>query len=383
MAQFRSWKIWGGVGLLSVLALATAQTGRKTLTLAVDTSITGEFALVGEDVSNAAQLCFEQYRAELRIPRVTLNLKIFDDRGNENGAREVAAQMVADPNIFAMVGQNISNNILITMGTLEKANLAYGIIGTSKRLTESGAKGITRFVTNDDFLGEATAQYVAETLGAQSIFLVHDNSQNSISKAKELAEEIRKRKVAIVGLLGTDKEAEVADLVKQIKASKTQVVFYSGYQAIGTALSLTLEREKVTSKLIGTNTLDTPGFFQAAGRSVIGFEYATVGMPAKLYPGGGASFARQFLKRFGKEPGYRAAATCDATRAALLALQSSMQNGEPYSRGAVQTALRDSEFEGITGNIKFDSKGNRTKQTVFIFKVGEDLVPRLVFSLSK
>jgi branched-chain amino acid transport system substrate-binding protein len=67
------------------------------------------------------------------------------------------------------------------------------------------------------------------------------------------------------------------------------------------------------------------------------------------------AFSKEYSKRFGKTPGLVASYAFDATNVLIEALKIS---GSP-DREKIQNALYKMHYEGITGIIQFDDKGNR------------------------
>jgi len=63
------------------------------LKIAVTVSVTGPSATIGVPVLDAARLAVEEANADGSVPR--LELGVYDDRSNEEGAQEVARQLAA------------------------------------------------------------------------------------------------------------------------------------------------------------------------------------------------------------------------------------------------------------------------------------------------
>src|SRR5882672_10347979 len=71
----------------------SASGAAPTLKIAVTVSVTGPGATVGVPVLDAARLAVEEANADSSVPR--LELGVYDDRSNEEGAQEVARQLAA------------------------------------------------------------------------------------------------------------------------------------------------------------------------------------------------------------------------------------------------------------------------------------------------
>src|SRR5437870_835259 len=75
--------------------------------------------------------------------------------------------------------------------------------------------------------------------------------------------------------------------------------------------------------------------------------------------------------KFDKNPEPYAAEAYDATAIALKAIEAAAKSGK-LSREDVATAVRKTKHSGITGEIEFDTKGDRKKALYFVLQVASD-----------
>ena len=93
--------------------------------------------------------------------------------------------------------------------------------------------------------------------------------------------------------------------------------------------------------------------------------------PASALPKAKA-FSEEFKKKFGKNPEPYAAEAYDAATIAIRAIEAAAKGGKAPSREDVATAVRKTKLNGITGDIEFDSKGDRKKALYFVLQVAND-----------
>ena len=102
-----------------------------------------------------------------------------------------------------------------------------------------------------------------------------------------------------------------------------------------------------------------------------GTYYSTVSGPASVYPGT-AKFIADFKAKFGYEPQPFAAQSYDCAAIALKAIENAAvaAGNKLPTRAAVAAAVRAlKDFQGITGTINFNGKGDLTKAKYFIIQV--------------
>jgi branched-chain amino acid transport system substrate-binding protein len=99
--------------------------------------------------------------------------------------------------------------------------------------------------------------------------------------------------------------------------------------------------------------------------------YTSAAGPVTAFPKA-KEFADEYKKKFGKNPEPYAAESYDAATMALKAIEQIAKGGKSVTREDVATAVRKMKHSGITGDIQFDDKGDRTKALYFIMEVASD-----------
>ena len=134
---------------------------------------------------------------------------------------------------------------------------------------------------------------------------------------------------------------------------------------------------------MGADGIDNDQFRQGAGKDAVGVYHTGIAAPPAAYPRANTFIAR-FKKTFGKNPDVNQVLGYDAFRVVAQAIVDAVRrNGNlKPSREAVEKALRQVTVRNlITGEVKFNSAGDRINASMFVLKVGEDLVSRVSASL--
>src|SRR5262249_38756120 len=100
--------------------------------------------------------------------------------------------------------------------------------------------------------------------------------------------------------------------------------------------------------------------------------YTSTASPASELPRA-KTFVEEFKKKFGKNPEPYAAEAYDAARVVLKGIESAAKGGKLPSREEVSAAIRKTRLSnGITGDIEFNSKGDRKDASYFVLQVASD-----------
>jgi branched-chain amino acid transport system substrate-binding protein len=134
-------------------------------------------------------------------------------------------------------------------------------------------------------------------------------------------------------------------------------------------------REKgYTGMFLSDDGYDSPEAINIGGPALLeggGLYYTTVAGPAKLYPGT-AKFQQDFKAKYGADPKPFAAQGYDSMGICLKAVENAVKanGGKMPERAAVVKAVRElKDYEGITGKIAFNGKGDLVEAKYFIIQV--------------
>jgi branched-chain amino acid transport system substrate-binding protein len=116
--------------------------------------------------------------------------------------------------------------------------------------------------------------------------------------------------------------------------------------------------------------MDSSDLVKIAGKAVVGMYYTTAAAPASSPAA--KEFGVDYKKKFGKNPEPYAAESYVATAIAVKALESVVHGGKAPTREAVAAAVRKVKYNGMTGTIEFDDKGDPKKASYYVLRVTSD-----------
>ncbi len=117
--------------------------------------------------------------------------------------------------------------------------------------------------------------------------------------------------------------------------------------------------------------LDSSELANLGGEAVKDMYYSTVAAPANVYPAA-EQFINDYQERFGEQTQPFAAQAFDSMNICLLGIQKAVEEngGQLPSREQVAAAVRaTADYPGITGDVTFNSVGDKTAATYFVLQV--------------
>jgi len=324
--------------------------------------LSGSNVGIGADLVKAAQLAADDLNAAGGVLGRQIEIVPGDD-GCDPETATGAAQAILASGIVGVAGGSCSGAAIPATAVLDPKGIPYvSGFATNPAFTDRGLRTVFRVTGRDDQQAAFAARFLAGPGGVRKLALLHDNSLY----AKGLAELVRtandelKLGMQVVFFDAiTPGQDDYRSTLTQIKASGADTLYFTGYQR-ETGLVLQQAKELgLPLRLTGGDSTIDPAVITGAGPAAEGFVSTTTPLPSFL-PSGEA-FARNYAQRFGRAPGPYSMYTYDAVRVLANAI---FWAGSSDPKDIVE-ALRTTRYQGLTGEIFFDEKGDR-QGTVFV-----------------
>ncbi len=355
--------------LFSVLAGCSGKiSGASVIKIGCAAPLTGDQAQLGIDTCKGVKLAIDQANEKgVGVPGYRLEALSLDDQHNPAQAVNVAKKFVADLDVIAVVGHFNSS-------CTKPASAIYHEVGmvqvtaasTNAELSRQGFETFFRVAATDDVQGPKGAEYAARKLGVKKVFIIDDKTTYGKGLADEFEKEAKKLGLLIPGHEGiTQGDKDFTPLLTKIRPLEPDLIYFGGIYPEGALLIRQARALNIKATLMSGDGLATPIFIGLATPQVAEGTYATmVGGDMKKLPS-----AQQFIKdyeaRYGKV-GQWSAYGYDAANILVVAIQKAGKK----DRGAVLKAMREvASFQGVTGEVVFDEKGDNKNQFIGVFKV--------------
>ena len=329
--------------------------------------LTGPQAHLGQDNANGAQLAVDEINAtglSLAGKKIHLDLVVEDDQADPKTATTVAQKLV-DENIVGVIGH-------LNSGATIPASKIYFDAGipqispsaTAIAYTSQGYNTAFRVMSNDHQQGQALGQFAVNQLGAKQIAIIDDRT----AYGQGLADEFEKAVIAagaqvVAREYTTDKSTDFMAILTSIKAHSPQLVFFAGMDPQAAPLARQMQDLGLNAQLLGGDGMQSPQFISLAGAAAAGAIASTPGLPLASMPGG-IAFEKKFTTRFGPIQNY-APYAYDA----VYVLVAAMQRAQSADPAKYLPELAKTDYQGVTGRIHFDAKGDLANGAVTLYQV--------------
>lgn len=358
----------------ATLLLGACRGGADTIVI----GLAGPFSEArGHSMLLGARLAMNEINAAGGIRRRRLVLQVEDDSASNARAIATALKLRDDANVVAVVGHLTSGTTIAAADIYNSG--ANPVVEISPSASNPDLTGIGRFTfrvcATDLVHGTALARFAFQRLGARTAAVIYQNDDYGRGILGTFGEELRR-------LGGTIDEAdpvltggaEIGPYLERIqRAARAQVLMLATDRVTGAAILRQARQRGITLPVLGGDALSG---IQSEGSVAEGVYFSSNYLPNR--PGEkNAAFLRAYgAANNGELPDHRGAAAYDAVHLIADAIRDA---------GTRRAAIRDAlaavgtsrpAYDGVTGRIAFDRRGDVSDKTVVIGVVrGGRIVP--------
>ncbi len=332
--------------------------------------LTGGIAHLGKDNENGARLAIEQANAA--------NIKI---EGKDAKFEMVAEDDQADPKVGTTVAQKLVDAKVagvvghLNSGTSIPASAIYNQAGipmisgsaTNPQFTQQGFKNVFRVVGRDDQQGPAIANYLVVEARPKTVAVIDDATAYGEGLANEVEKTLKEAKIRVLPReKGDDKKTDWKAVLTKLKGRRPDAIFYGGMDATGGPLLKQGRELGIKAVFAFGDGACTDKMKELAGDAAEGFLCSQAGIPPQAAD---KKFLDAYKKRFNADPILYSPFTYDAANLIIDAMKKT-NSADPAK---YLPELAKASFNGATGRIEFDEKGDRkdAEMTIFTMKGGK------------
>jgi branched-chain amino acid transport system substrate-binding protein len=378
--------------LIGILLLGVAILGfgpeeafsAEDINIAIVGPMTGENSEIGISGEKNVKLMADQMNARGGIQGRLMKVQVEDDRFDLKETAAIAARLVADKKIIAVVGPSSSVTSLAAVPIYKKG----GLVTISHVATSDKVSGISPFyfrtITMDFPNAKMSANYIVNILGAKKVAAIYALQDGTITQARSVMKEVVKLGGKIVREethMEGDKDF-TAQLTKII-AEKPDLIFTSNFYPDAATQIRQAKGLGYNGLIMGSDGAYSNELIKIAGKeNVEGFMCW-----APFFPGSANPVVQKYVQEFkakykGEVPDAYGSLAYDAAGVIVTALQKTIKDGK-VDRKSLRDYIagigtKNPPYQGVTGVIKFDANGDvETPLKIVVIRNGEfQLAPK-------
>src|SRR5881296_4584006 len=351
------------LALLVIGACGSSSTGGAggVIKVGITGPFTGAYADPGSAIRNAGELAIEDINASGGVNGRMLQAVAQDDACDAQQGTQ-AAEKLLTLGIVAIVGGYCSGASIPESDILHRSGDLPFITAASSnpKFTEQGYDNVFRMVSRDDAEAPADVSFMKDWLKAKSIAIMHDNTTyaKGVADSAKQSAQAAGMTVTYFDAITPGQKDYTAALVK-VSTGHPDVLFYTGYYPEFGLLAKEYVALAPSYKLNGDSACADPSVIKVAGTAVTnpGITINTLPTTQFIHNAKNDKFTSAYKAKYGQDPGDYSSYEYDGMMALAQALK---DNGGKTEAKSLNTAIHAVKIaDGITGNVAFDSKGDR------------------------
>jgi branched-chain amino acid transport system substrate-binding protein len=348
---------------------AAGESGGGTITLGLNTSLTGGTATFGKNTQNGIQMAIDEVNAKGGVLGKKVVLQTEDNASRADESVTAVQKLISSDNVLVVLGDVASSNSLAAAPICQKSKVPMvSPTSTNPKVTQVGDY-IFRTCFIDPFQGTVCARFAKDNLKAKTVAIFVDNkSDYSKGLAKYFDEEFSKSGKIVLTSYYSAGDNDFRAQLTNIKAKNPDLLFVPGYYTEVGAIASQARQLGMKQPFLGGDGWDSPKLTEIGKDAVQGAYFSTHYSPESDDPRVQA-FGKEYKQKFnGQTPDAMSAVAYDAANIVFAAIEkANATQPNDADRAKIRDALAATKnFPGVTGDITIDKDRNAVKPAVIL-----------------
>lgn len=369
------WKVLASGSIVASMLVGcssggTAQEAVKlsegdTVKIGLNYELSGSVATYGQAMDKGTQLAIKQYNesddAKYKIEAVSM-----DNKSDSAEATSIAEKLMGE-GVAMQIGPATSGDSIATYPSSENNKvpvLSPAVTQNGGMLKEDGTayEYAWRICFEDSAQASAMAVF-AKDLGKTKAVVYSDAAndyakglaEDFVAKFEDLGGEV----VAQENYTSGDTDFNAA--LSKIKELDFDALYVPGYYNESGLIIKQAREAGITQTILGPDGMDSPKLAELAGKENLNDVYFTTAYTTVDASDELTSFIEAYKAEYDEEPDMFSVLAYDATNLGLQALEEAGETGE-----ALNEAIKNIEFTGLTGSFTFDEEHTPLKKVLVV-----------------
>lgn len=337
-----------------------------TVKIGLNYELSGNVATYGQAMNKGTELAIKQYN-ESEDAKYKAEAVSMDNKSDSGEAYSIATKLMTEDQVVMQVGPATSGDSIATYPAADENQtpvLSPAVTQNGGMLKEDGTayEYAWRICFEDSAQASAMAVF-AKDLGKTKAVVYSDAAndyakglaEDFVAKFEDLGGEV----VAQENYTSGDTDFNAA--LSKIKELDFDVLYVPGYYNESGLIIKQAREAGITQTILGPDGMDSPKLAELAGKENLNDVYFTTAYTTVDASDELTSFIEAYKAEYDEEPDMFSVLAYDATNLGLQALEEAGETGE-----ALNEAIKNIEFTGLTGSFTFDEEHTPLKKVLVV-----------------
>jgi branched-chain amino acid transport system substrate-binding protein len=323
----------------------------------------------GQTVLGGARLRAAEVNSQGGLMGYRVVVEGMDDESDSDVAVAVAEQIAADlaagKRVLGVIGHLNSGQTLAAMEIYKDLGLVVVTPTASEvSLTQKGYRNFFRINANDDVQARVDAEFLANTLGARRVAVLHNDDPYGIGLAQAVADNLRQAGVDVVAQIQVAVEqSDYTTEVPQVARANPDAIFYAGYEVECPYLRYALSKFGLDVPFLASDGCFLSATIDESNETAEGMYVSAFG------PSPWTAAGDEWVKAY-QDVEYRNPDTYSLNGyVAMRVLLDGAQQAGKLDSSAIANAIRGLSFASLLGRVSYNEAGDLTDPTIYVFQV--------------
>ena len=337
----------------------------KTYKIGLATDVTGDFAQIGKDSKQGAQMAIDEVNKAGGFDGRPGKLVIEDSAGKPATGVNAVARLTQGSGVKFLLGPDLSTLTLAALPTSRKAGIPQMTSSISPDVMKDPGDWLFRSRPSDATNVEIMTRYGVDDLKLKRIAVLYSldaYGQGALPVIKTATKRYGANVVLTKGV--TPGSKDLTSQITAVKNAKADGILWWGLVPESAVLEKAIKQLGYTGQVFGANALVNVSTLELAGDAADGVIAATTFSDSDPDPKSQA-FVKKFKAAYGQAPNDHGPLYYDM----VMAVAAATKKAGSTDPAKVRDAMRDLTYEGTTGTMKWGGKGEYASLSAVIVKV--------------
>lgn len=332
----------------------------ETVKIGIPAPLSQGSAEYGEFMRQGATLAADEINASGGINGRKLELVFEDSQGQPAEATKAAERLLVRDQVNVITDAFNSSATLAVAEVAQRENAPMVVgLSTADAITIPGRPNLFRVCAPNTRLAELLSDYIVQHNKPATVAYVYEKTDFGTNLANVVRQRLEQARVQTVAYEGINQhDTDFLSLISKLKPLKPEMVFLAVIADSALPFLRQTQQADFHARWANAVSLSNPKFLQDAGSLADGFIGITH-FEATTAQGDAKTFVDNFKAKYGQIPTHYSAVYYDTIRV----IADAMRRGGTERQG-ILSALKTTDFQGITGHIRFNGNGQANIGTV-------------------
>ena len=303
---------------------------------------------------NAAELAIQKANETGGLNGIPFEMVELSMEGSWGTGSKQAVDLIFEKEVVAILGSNDGRNAHLVLQVSAKTRVIFlSAWSGDPTLSQTYVPWYFNCVPNDLQQADLLVQEIFSKRKISKVAVVSENSYDSDMAMKSfLKKTINSGDIKIIKLIYDKSIIDFQSIIDKIRQSDTKGIVFYGSSSAASKFVQQIRHLKMNQPVFCSFTFMDQNV--SPELKLGDYENVVFVSPGNWIVNKDVAFRDEFFKRFKKNPGSIAAYAFDGMNMIIEAIRNS-----GYDRNKLQKILSKSQYQGITGAIRFDQRGNR------------------------